>query len=446
MPITIQELKQAIARPNAKELIQQITKQNDGRGLFHDFLEEIESDELHAKLVYLFEKAKDLELDANQIWFHPRRANSPFAKWGNTPLHNGLAYENFQAIEWFLEEAHKNHIDINLHAKDSCGKTPLLLSIKVNAPFDLIVKLISDDNYQMADDNGMTPMMLACALRRLDVMQCLIERDAKVKGYAPIDFSAISEEQKVLMSDFINQIHAESGKSLGHFSVLRAGTIADQKGENLPQGDVLKIRLAKQGCVINLLKDAGMDGFRDESARWNCVTNEHREPCSIQGDLMKGGQLCFVSEHAKRDDGGRVYLNIKENINKCFSEYARILQEQAPVFFRHIRSQKFTGISLIESIMSRSESALTLLKDCGLNLEIQQQAGAKTVSGFIDGLKQNVANPKLISELDVKYLFILPDALLNPIPTPVAGFQSFGFFNDSEPVSDRPAVSQKSSS
>ena len=199
-------------------------------------------------------KATELEVCPNQIWFDAGCKKSFFSKWGNTPLHHGLAYESFTAIQWFLDAAEKNKIQINLQAQDSYGKTPLLLAIEVNAPFDLILKLMTDENYQMADIDGMTPMMLACALRRLDVMTSLIEKDANFKGYGPIDFMSITKEQIIHLSAFINQVHKESGKSLGHFSLLRSGTISDQKGENLPQSDEKKIRLAKQGCVINLLK------------------------------------------------------------------------------------------------------------------------------------------------------------------------------------------------
>lgn len=428
MSITLQELITACTRPNAKELYHKLVSSNDGRGIFHDFMEHSQSDELREKMTFLFDKVQDLDIDINQVWYSADHKFARFAKWGNTPLHNGLAYENFQVIEWFFDQAQKRGLEINLQAQDAFGKTPLLLSIKVLAPIDLINKLVTDENYQMADEDGMTPMMLACALRRIDVMKLLIERDAKVKGYGPIDFSAIADEQKMQMSDFINQIHALSGKSLGHFAVLRAGTVADQKGDNLPKADEKKIRLAKQGCVLNLLKEAGMDGFRDEHARWNCVTNELREPSSIDSPLMKGGQLCFVSDHAHRDDSGRVYVNTKANIDKCLDEYGDILKIQVPKFFAYLKSQQFSGISLVETVMSRSENALMLLKTCGLNLEIQQHAGAKTVSGFIDGLKQNVASKNLISELDVKYLFCLPQELLSSGAW-YASAQGFGFFN-----------------
>ena len=336
MSTTLKEFKTAAARQSAKAELKQIFQANNGRGLFHEFMEEIQTDELRSKIAFFFEKAQALEIDPNAVWHHIEDPKWRFAKWGNTPLHNGLAYENFQAIEWFLEEAEKNQMAIDLQAQDSSGKTPLLLSLKVVAPLELIAKLVTDENYHMADNDGMTPMMFACALRRTDVIELLIEQDAKVKGYGPIDFKAITAEQKTQMASFINQIHEESGKSLGHFAVLRAGTIHDQKGENIAPLKALlekickhseseiesqkkKIRLAKQGCVLNLLKDAGMDGFRDDSAQWNCVTNKMRESISIVCKLIPDGQLCFVSDHAQRDEGGNVYLNSKENIKKCLA-------------------------------------------------------------------------------------------------------------------------------
>jgi hypothetical protein len=49
MPITFKELQNAIARPNSKEKNKQISNQLGGRGLFHDFLEEIATPELHLK-------------------------------------------------------------------------------------------------------------------------------------------------------------------------------------------------------------------------------------------------------------------------------------------------------------------------------------------------------------------------------------------------------------
>ncbi len=414
MGITLKDLVLACGGPNAKQTLKELSRVNDGRSLFHDFMEHIDSPELREKIAFLIDKVAELEIDVNQVWFDPSCNKSLFSKWANTPLHNGLAYENFQLIKYFLHEAQKKQINIDLQAKDACGKTPLLLSLKVMAPIDLISQLVTDENYQIADNDGMTPMMLASALRRIDVMKLLIEHDAKVKGYGPIDFTAISAVQIMKMSAFINQVHEESGKSLGHFSVLRAGTIADQKGDNLPKADDKKIRLAKQGCVLNLLKDAGMDGFRDEHASWNCVTNELWEPSSIESPLMRGGQLCFVSDHSERNDSGRVYVNTKANVDKCIDEYGPILKIQAPKFYAHLTSQTFSGISLIERVMSNSETALTLLISCGLDLSIQQIAGAKTVSGFIDGLKQNIASKNLISTLDEKYVFGLADTVLNP--------------------------------
>ncbi len=428
MPITLKELKTAAARPGAKEHLKQLSKETNGRGLFHEFMEETDSPELRLKIAFLLEKAKVLEVDPNAIWLHRQSAKWQFAKWGNTPLHNGLAYENFQAIAWFLEEAKKNQIAIDLQAQDSSGKTPLLLSLKVVAPLELIAKLMTNENYHMADNDGMTPMMLACALRRTDVIALLIEQDANIKGYGPIDFKMITAEQKMQMASFINQTHEESGKSLGHFAVLRTGTIHDQKGENIAplkaesqhmlkpseiEIQKKKIRLAKQGCVLNLLKDAGMDGFRDESAQWNCVANKMRESISIACKLISDGQPCFVSDHAERDDGGNVYLNSKENVEKCLQRLSSCL-EQPDIrdLHDHLKSLELSGTSLVERIMSRSEGTLTLLKDCGLNLDIQQHAGGKTVHTFIEGLKQNAAEVKLISELDKRYLFSLPPALL----------------------------------
>ena len=396
---------------------------------WHRFMEKPYSAQLESELESFFTETKananGLAIDPNQVWFCENSVASQFSKWGNTALHHGLSYENFPVIECFLSIAKDKVMDIDLGSTDSGGKTPLLLAIKVFAPERLVKQLMTDENYNMADHDGMTPMMLACALRRTDVIELLIKQDAKVKGYGPIEFKAITAKQKMQMSSFINQIHEESGKSLGHFAVLRAGTIHDQKGENIAplmaplfkssemESQKKKIRLAKQGCVLNLLKDAGMDGFRDERAQWNCITNKRRDPISTVGELIPSGQLCFISEHAKRDDGGKVYLNSKENVDRCLQRLSSSLkQPDISDLYQHLKSLGLSGISLVEGIMSRSGRALTLLKDCGLNLEIQQHAGAKNVHAFVEGLKEHAAAVNLISEHDKRYLFSLPQELL----------------------------------
>lgn len=401
---------------------------------WHRFMEKPYSREQGRKIASFFKEEKEnaLAINPNQDWFCESSVVSQFSKWGNTPLHHGLSYENFPGVECFLAEAKTNGMPIDLQIKDRSGKTPLLLAIKVFAPERLVKQLMTDENYNMADHDGMTPMMLACALRRTDVIELLIEQDAKVKGYGPIDFKAITVEKKMQMSSFINQIHAESGKSLGHFAVLRAGTIHDQIGENIAplmaqladmsnsseiETQKKKIRLAKQGCVLNLLKDAGMDGFRDEKAQWNCVTNERREAISTACEIIPSGKLCFISDHAKRDDGGKVYLNSKENVDGCLQWLSRGLEQpDIHALHRHLQLLELSGTSLVEGIMSRSGRALTLLKNCGLNLEIQQHAGAKNVHAFVEGLKEHAAAVNLISELDKRYLFSLPQELLRQAP------------------------------
>ena len=180
-----------------------------------------------------------------------------------------------------------------------------------------------------------------------------------------------------------------------------------------------------------------MDGFRDDSAQWNCVTNKMRESISIVCKLIPDGQLCFVSDHAQRDEGGNVYLNSKENVKKCLQQLSRGL-EQPDIrdLHDHLKSLELSGTSLVERIISRSEGALTLLKDCGLNLEIRQHAGDKNVNQFIEGLKEHAAAVKLISELDKRYLFSLPQELLRHAPAEAyASVSASGLFSaSSEPL------------
>ena len=398
---------------------------------WHYFMEKPYSAQLKSELESFFTETKTnangLAIDPNQVWFCKSSVVSQFSKWGNTALHHGLSYENFPVIECFLSLAKDKLMDIDLGLTDSGGKTPLLLAIKVFAPERLVKQLMTDENYNMADHDGMTPMMLACALRRTRVMKLLTIKHVEMGGS---------------MSEFINQTHPKSGKSLGHFACLTAGTIDAQK-------------VAEQDCVLGVLASAGMDGWRDEKAQWNCVTNEGREAISTACEIIPSGKLCFISDHAKRDDGGQVYLNSKENVERCLQWLSKGLEQpDIRALHRHLQLLELSGTSLVKSIMSGSERALTLLKDWGLDLEIL--ADGKTVKTFIAGLPQNAvaaAPVKLIGyelqihrqkieshqqmiELDQLYLCNLPPELL--IEAPVEAYANVSgsglFAGSSEPL------------
>ena len=391
---TFEQFKQRYDLLN-KAFIQAVIELRGGMTPFHMVLDLIDHSKHQArdKLVYLLQHSQRLGLDPN-IQYYPNFKDVPaFLCWKNTPLSHALAYENFDLAEFFLETAKKHKITINLNIQDKSGKTPFMFAIKLaKAPLGLIKKLLTDENYNIPDQYGTTPIMLATALRRRDVVELIIEKKKQLLG---ISKDKCTEAQQLKLREFIHQKHPTSGKTLAHFAILRSGTLKDFSKE---QADY-------QETVLNILKEAGIEGFRDEHATWNCFTNINREPMLMIKQVS--GTPSYLTHSCENDLSKKVYLNSKENI-ELFIKWG--IDEVAGM--EHLKAQLkvYSGRALTDSILSRSADMLELLSTYHFDFSLKHTNG-KTLLDYLQGLLMNSDNPTLVSKADVTYLLSLTPML-----------------------------------
>lgn len=355
-----------------------------GLNPFHHVLDQIDTPDTREKIIYLMQRATDLGLDPNEIFYS---SGPSHFSWNNSPLSHCIAYENLGLLSIFLQSAKREGFHILLNAVDKSGKTPLMFAIKLGwTPIETIQSLVTPENYNQPEHSGMTPIMAACALRRLDIAQILIQYEANRLSLGEIDYSKPTDEQSSQLSPFMHQVHPESGKTLGHYALMRTGTLVDQRKD-----------LNYQETVLNVLKAAGVDGFRDEAAHWNSIVTAKKE-----GILYLGppGTTTLISYINFEDFGNRVYLSAKTNEPFLLDMASGDLKAHLSAVFK-----TFTGISLAKSILSRSQDMIQLLARMGFDFSLEQ-ANGKTTSDYIQGL-MNASNPQLISPLDEQYLFKL---------------------------------------
>jgi hypothetical protein len=350
--------------------------------------------ETKLKIAYLMKNAKRLGLDPNEAYDATGQNHiADDVLWNNSPLGQCIAYENLDLIPFFLEKAREAGFEIDLDFKDRRGKTPLMFAIKLGwAPIEIIQLLMTKTNYNMPEDSGMTPTMLACALRRIDIVKLLIQEEANQLGLGEVDFSHLSFEQRAGLSSFIHQIHPESGKTLGHYAVMRSGTLSNQREKGIDY----------QETVINILKAADVDGFRDLNARYNALTNPARQPVSLEG-YAGGLQVpTFIAHIATEDHSGKAYLS--SHLNEDAIMRLPVREAGLEPHFTSLFGS-FARKSMQCSILENTQQMIDFLNDLGLDFSIKQKNG-KTVLQYIDGMK----NPKFevfITALDKQYLWTL---------------------------------------
>ena len=344
-----------------------------------------------SKIAFLMEHANRLNIDVNGVF--NAEGLPVHLDWNNTPLSNCIAYENLDLIPTFLDAAAKEGLEVDLNLQDKKGKTPLMFAIKLGwAPIEIIKRLISPSNYNVPEMSGMTPMMLACALRRADIAELLIQQEAKTLGLGDIDISNISFEQKEALNDFIHQAHPKSGKTLGHYSVIRSGNLKSQQDYNLDY----------QETVLNILKAAGVDGFRDINARYNCITSILREPVRCQPDIGEG-VVTHIAHIELGDQSGNVYLNSHHN-EMLFKTIYPCIDWPLKNHFMALFSS-FAKKSMIDSMLENTQGMINFLHNLGFDFSIKQKNG-KTVFEYIEGLKDGKFET-FVSSSDRKYLWNL---------------------------------------
>ena len=346
---------------------------------FHLVLEQLENQETIEKITYLFTHAKRLRINPNGR-VQPKTLPK-HAWWNNTALHHCISYENFKLVPVYLQQAKDSGFDIDLDAIDSEGKNPFMLALKIGyAPIEVLSMLITAQNYNKPDNTGATPIMIACATRQIDAVKLILQFEANRRGLGKLDFDNITQEQRIALADFIHPQHPQSGKRLGHYAIMRAGSELDMKRAN-----------AYQETVLNILKSVGVDGNRDKYARSNAVVTEKRDPIWLR-DNPNTTAICYSG---RQNLCGKVLLATPENIQAVLQN-----EKVPPQTRQYLIAQKahFAGISHLESIMARTLEMVNFLASLGLDYSLKQKNG-KTPASYINGLVI-VEDKSLINPLD----------------------------------------------
>lgn len=375
---------------------------------------------IEAKLRCLFNEAERLHLSPN---IQMAYGTGQFS-WKNTPLHLYLANERFNIAQTFLNLAEEFHLPIDLNLEDEEGKTPLLFAVKLgNAPLELIQDLLSPENYNKPDYTGVTPAMMACAMRRVDILQLLLQYHAKQRGLEGLDFNHLSAEQKEVISDFINQQDTIKEKSLVHFAIMRSGT----------EKELLEKPVDYQQTVMNIAKSVGIDARRDRNAKTNSPLNDTGSPIILSAEEIKfyhkiKGQLT-VAHLAAQGLGNNprhldlvftqlTYYNdqlletaLLASRRNAFVLNSKTLGENAHLYTQvpdQIRS--YADVSYVQSILERTESMLEFLEKIGCDFSLKQREGDKTPVNYVKILMKP-GNEYSVTEDDRRYLFPLAKKL-----------------------------------
>lgn len=363
------------------------------------------------KIKILFKHAKRLNIDPNKQ-FNPI-GFPDHVRWNNSPIHVFIANERFELIKPFLDNARENDFKIDLNLVDRERKTPFLLAVKMgNISVQSIQLLITKENYNLPDSNGITPIMLACALRRVDIIKLILQAHANNCGLAELNFNQLTVQQKCVLSAFINQQHTETGKSLLHFAVLREG---------------IDIDMAKpvdyQQTVLNILKSVGIDGRRDVNAKRNSPINDLYGVVTFGEDEKeffknidkKAIQLNKLGLDSDPDQLEMIFTDLSWNgpnkINNAilatkrnsFSLLTKTMGTNADKY-KNLKTQIFSykGMSFAADILSRTQDTVEFLLNIGVTANLKQKHGDKTPTEYIETL---IKNADQSSKADKNYIF-----------------------------------------
>lgn len=302
------------------------------------------------KLEYLLNNIKNFEIDVNLTL--PMYVD----KYKSTPLHALIANEDIEGVERFIGMLEKHGIVPKYEVTDSEGKSTLLTAIKIaNCPLETIKKFINKDTFNLPDNNGITPFMLAAALGRADIMAALIK--CAQQEYATKE---LLEKKFFAMRD-------KEGRTVAHYALMN-----------------------KEG-VRDLLKSIHIDCNRDANAPSNCLTLEMHKNISLDADmpmvlsvitqaikLSKKRLPCTRIGHGdvKQPGVDEVFLLFtKENTQFALTAlemFEKIDPTTTPSFtkgkeFLSNAIKKFTGITLVNAILGKRKPVCDLLAEHGVN-------------------------------------------------------------------------------
>ena len=397
-------------------------KISGGRSFFHCVFNG-KNQQSETKMRCLFKYAIQLNINPNMQW--NLQGVSPQYEWNNTPLHFYLANELFELAQSFLRAAKDFGMALILNLEDREGKSALMLAIKLgNAPVALVNELLSEENYNKADNTGVTPIMMACAMRRVDIIQSILQIHAKQLDLGLLNFDYLTKEQKQKIADFINQQDKSTGKSLAHFAVMRCGT----------ETELIEKAESYQLTVVNVAKSVGIDARRDKNAEKNSPENITGAPIIVTkheiefyNDMKAKGNLHFTLVDMKalgplglEKDNNQfdlvitplTYFNEKmldgallASKRNAFLLASKQLGQNSQDY-GNLKAQikSYSGISYSESILSQTKETLQLLDKVGHNFSLKQKSGNKTAADYLTNL-MNKNNEYAVTDMDKKYLF-----------------------------------------
>jgi predicted Fe-Mo cluster-binding NifX family protein len=143
-------------------------------------------------------------------------------KWGWTPLHYAVSYNQIDAVKFLIKKG------ANVHIADEQGDTPLLLAAWFNNKDTINVLVDSGADINIRNRNGSTALIVAIQAGQIEIARMLIEKGADVHivdSYGHKASYYVYHLQKPLIKRILN---AEDDKPLQSFLKLLKDTEAEQ--------------------------------------------------------------------------------------------------------------------------------------------------------------------------------------------------------------------------
>lgn len=259
-----------------------------------------------------------------------------------TPLHYILANEDFEKFYDVLEIAAAYRQQINFHLRDGEGKTALLLAAKVMSG-GAVQKILKLDPtcVDIADNEGRTPLHIACALGNAEIVEMLLNAGANINA------------------------RDNAGNTPAHYAAI------------------------DKSMVRQLLSSISIDPKRDVNAESNAISLDPWTPIPItirQAASLNLRLTTSPADHVKGTDNGNI-LNSAKNIPAMKSLFNlgflnEFTTEEASYF--ETRLNQLHGKSVAQACMDGHLVIMKILIRLGANIMSANNAGNLPITGCQD--------------------------------------------------------------